>query len=209
MKSLTPKQQTSVLGVLGVGLLGALLYPMLAPSTPPVLPEEKEEAPRREESLQASMVSDLITDPFYHPTMQVLTPQPPAIPTVPPPPAIPGTGPMGVQPLAPPSMEGSLPAPKYAGSYPQGPVQTVQGPAPAAGTAGAPPAPPLEIRLRGIVGGERPVAFISMDGQPAQSFRPGDPVGKKARLTAVSESSITVVSGGKSITLRTGQVETL
>jgi hypothetical protein len=67
----------------------------------------------------------------------------------------------------------------------------------------------LEIRLRGIVAGESPVAFISLDGQPAQTFRPGDPVGKRGRLTAVTESSITVVSGGKSITLRTGQVETL
>jgi hypothetical protein len=190
-----------ILGVCVLALLGWNLASLGAPAKV-VRTTKPTSAPSR-----PMVLTHLAGDPFYHPALAAapegVTPPPP-IPAV-------QTGP-GSQPdrRPPGQMPGVFPSYPIAVRPLQPPLPDVQDSAGTPLPASSPPSyPPIRLLLRGLVGGDSPVAFLSVDGAPSATYRPGDSPGPGLTISAITETALTLTGRGKKLTLRPGQEEPL
>ncbi|MCG9894389.1 MAG: hypothetical protein MH204_02790 [Fimbriimonadaceae bacterium] len=208
--------------MMAVALMNVLPMLMRKPAPP---------RPPRQTSVDYSakvLNPDLVTDPFYHPALvSATTPTPgpgalqapstpvmparPSAPAVLPPPTMagrmdPGMGDAGLQPWTPPSPGSpSAPLPSATGPLPPtGPAQSFSPSEPP-----LPSTPLLAFTVKGIVWGDRPFAFISVEGGPSDRFFIGDSPAEGVLVQAISSTSVTLVRGKTAKTLGSGKSDTL
>lgn len=192
-----PLVVTAVLAVLA----GWLAFSVISPKSSELRLSDGLEAQTVEP--EAPMVATLITDPFFHPSIQpILPPTPPAGP-------MPGSAASSGPPTRPlqPVFEGPLtvsPSPQ--------PPQPLPGAFPAQNPSSQPRVEtesPVRISLLGVVVGDRPAAFVRVNDSPSTKAQAGAQLQDGITVLTISENEVTVSRKGKTLTLKPGQVENL
>ncbi len=98
--------------------------------------------------------------------------------------------------ISPGSLPGSIPTASPGGNTTGTPAQNEED--------NTPPAAPIQVQVRGIVGAERPRAFLSVNGS-TRTVRAGSDLGDGVRVQRVTSTHVVIERNGKSISVPVGK----
>ncbi len=228
MNQLNPK--TMGLGVIFLILVAYAGYTVFAGSDPKTALNGGGRTTQAEAETAEGRVPTVVTDPFFHPSVQEVAPNGapvgalsgPAQNVMPGPPMS-GTLGSGNVPIQP-----ALPHPNdpYGGAGPGAPtIQPLPGnlpdqmPAPAPGQTSVQPngqnqmtvqpVVPVKVQVQGLVVSTKPAAFVRINDGSSLKIAVGEKLEGGILVTEISEQTVTFSRKGKKFTLRPGQAENL
>lgn len=226
MTKLNPK--TIAVGAIFLLLIGYLAFTTLTGSDPVARLTGAGQVTKVTEETADSRVPNVITDPFFHPSVQQVAPNgapsgavSPPSQTVTPAPPMAGNlngGNVPIQPMAPSGNDpygglgpgGSPAIQPLPGNLPdQMPNQSsgAQGQAP--NQVVSTPEAPVKVQVQGLVVGASPSAFVRINDGSSQKVASGTKLEGGVVVIEISEQTVTFSRKGKKASLRPGQAENL
>lgn len=98
--------------------------------------------------------------------------------------------------ISPTPMLGNIPSAAQTGSAPTGPTES--------DPQAEPPAAPVQVQVRGIVGADRPRAFLQINGS-TRTVQAGTDLGDGMRVRRVTNTHVEIERNGKSTTVPVGK----
>lgn len=224
MTKLSPK--TIGVGVVFLALIGYIVFSLFSGPSPTAKLTSGQTVASTDSETQDHRVPSVITDPFFHPSVQEVAPSGapdqalsgPAQ-SISPGPRMSGGINSGNAPLQPmPPMTND----PYNGSAPGQPsIQPLPGTLPAElpGRTTPPvstpnqvvnqPDPEVKVQVQGLVVGSAPSAFVKVNDGSGQKVTAGSKLEGGIVIVEISEQTVTFSRKGKKTSLRPGQVENL
>lgn len=221
MTKLNPK--TIGVGVVFLLLVGYLAFTALTGSDPVAKLTGASEGEAAAVTEQSERVPTVITDPFFHPSIQEV--QPNNLPegavsaAAPTPPPMTGPVPSGNAPLRPQAPNINDP---YGGNAPIQPmIQALPGTLPAQMPSQPPVQNPtpnqtvsqpeltIKVQVQGLVVGSQPAAFVRINDGSSLKVTAGSKLEGGIVVKEISEQTVTFSRDGKKVAIRPGHAENL